>query len=104
MVGGEVVRSITFLFILCLLVSCSKKKPEEVLEAIDVAQTLLSDSQCDKAIDVLPGVGIQSKDAIYLQVLSSAYACKASYSEITFIADDVSSISTTNSGLMSSLS
>ncbi|HXH74919.1 MAG TPA: hypothetical protein VNJ08_08140 [Bacteriovoracaceae bacterium] len=98
-------RSITIIFLLCLLASCSKKKPEEVADAIDVAQTYLSESKCTKAISLLEGVGRQNDDAIYLQVLASAYACRAGFSEINFLTSDVTTIDTSPStDLMKSIS
>jgi len=46
------VRSIFLLFFILFFVSCSKTKPEELAEAIDLAQTYLSDSNCQDAIEV----------------------------------------------------
>lgn len=97
-------RSITVIFMLIFFASCAKTKKEEVLEAIDVAQTYLSNEECDKAIDLLEDVGRQNNDPIYLQVLASAYACKANFKTVTFIESDVTSISTSSTGLMRSLS
>lgn len=97
-------RSIAFIFIFLLLASCSKKKPQEVTEAIDIALTYLSESKCDEAIDVLEDVGRQTGDAVYLQVLASAYSCSAGYSEISLISTDIPSVTTTSGGLMKSLS
>ncbi len=85
-------RSLTIIFLIFLLVSCSKTKPEEVNEAIDVAQTYLSESECQKAINLLEDVGRQNEDAIYLQVLASAYACKADFREVNFISNDLEDI------------
>lgn len=97
-------RSIAFIFIFLLLASCSKKKPQEVTEAIDIALTYLSESKCDEAVDVLEDVGRQTGDAVYLQVLASAYSCSAGYSEISLISTDIPSVTTTSEGLMKSLS
>lgn len=86
--------SFLIFFLLLSLVSCSQRPAEEVTEAIDVAQTLLSSEKCDEAIKLLEDIGRQPKDGVYLQVLSSAYACKAKFRMIEFIADDVPTINT----------
>lgn len=86
-------RTILTVLILLLALSCAKNTTESTLEAIDVALTQLSNDECDKAIDVLREVGPQNGNAVYLQVLASAYACKADYDEIRFISEDLASIS-----------
>lgn len=82
-------RSIALIFTLFLFVSCAKTTDEKVAEAIDVANTYLSEGKCDSAIDVLEDVGRQSSNAIYLQVLASAYSCRAGFSELTFLLTDL---------------
>lgn len=89
-------RSIILLFLTLFLASCAKNKTEEVNEAIDVALTYLSSEKCDAAIKVLEDAGVQNSNAIYLQVLASAYACKAGYDEVAFIANDITSIDTSD--------
>jgi hypothetical protein len=80
---------------LVLLVSCSKNNEEKINKAIDVAQSHLSRNRCDEAIKVLEEAG-SSRNPIYLQVLASGYACRAGYSTIDFLLDDLSSIDTTS--------
>lgn len=72
------------------LVSCGKTTEEEIKDAILSANILLSKKECQPAIDLLEGMGRQVKNAYYLKALSSAYACRAGYSTITFFADDIS--------------
>ncbi|MGE3611528.1 MAG: hypothetical protein AB7I27_18195 [Bacteriovoracaceae bacterium] len=86
-----------------ILLGCAKTPEEKVNEAIDVAQTYLSSNECQKAIDLLEEVGRQTDDPIYLQVLASAYACRADYEEISFIVSDVTTISSSNPGFLKSL-
>jgi hypothetical protein len=97
---------IFFLFVvLSGLVGCSKSKDEERTEAIDLAQTYLSDAKCSEAIKVLESAGSGSNDPVYIQVLASAYACKSSYSELTFIANDLPNLeSSTIKALFKSIS
>lgn len=86
-------RSLFILFIILVLTSCAKKPEELTSEAIDVALTYLSSGECEKAIEVLEDAPDLS-NAIYLQVLASAYACKADYNEVSFISEDLANIST----------
>lgn len=72
-------------------------------EAIDVAQTYLSQERCSEAIKILEEVGRQNDDPIYLQVLASAYACRAGFNAIEFIANDISTINAASAQLMNSL-
>ena len=89
---------------LVILASCSQSPEEEVATAIDVAQTHLSKYECQDAIDLLEEVGRQNDDGIYLQVLASAYACRANFNELSFIQDDIPTLDTSSSGLFKSLS
>ena len=94
-------RSALILSILILFYSCAKSPADEVDEAIDIALDYLSYDKCDKAIDVLEGVGRDKTNPIYLQVLSSAYACRAGYDERVFLDTDIAKIASAD--LMKSL-
>jgi hypothetical protein len=96
-------RSIFFLFFIFICTSCAKTKSEKTDEAIDIALTYLSDSQCSKAIKVLEAAGRTTANPIYLQVLASAYACRAGYSEIDFLATEIDKLDSTTAGFMKSL-
>jgi hypothetical protein len=91
------VRNCLILFIILFLSSCAQKPEEKINEAIDRALTHLSSGECDAAIDVLEDSGGGNSDAIYIQVLSSAYACKADFNEIAFISDDLTDIDASSS-------
>lgn len=86
-----------------LLCSCGKKPSEVEAEAIDLAQTYLSFDECEKAIDVLEEAGRNRNNAIYLQVLASAYSCRATYSDTVFLTSEMSKIQTSGTDLMKSL-
>lgn len=88
---------------LFIFVSCGKTPAEEVDEAIDLALTYLSENKCAKAIDVLEDVGRDQTDPVYLQVLASAYACRAGFNEVTFLLDDIPLIDSDAADLMKSL-
>jgi len=94
------VRTGLFIFILALLVSCAKKPDEKTEDAIDVALTMLSENKCEKAITLLEENGRDTSNAVYLQVLASAYACRADYDTISFISDDIPTITAAGSSIM----
>jgi hypothetical protein len=87
-------QHLLFIFILIFLFACAKQPAEEISEAIDIALTHLSKSECDEAIKVLERTSSEGEDAVYLQVLASAYACKANFDEVKFISEDLDDINT----------
>ncbi len=89
-------RLILSLIIVLTTFGCGKTDETKTSEAIDIALSYLSDDKCEDAIDVLLDVGMQTQDAVYLQVLASAYACKAQFDEIRFIDVDLKAIDTTS--------
>lgn len=95
-------RSFIVIFLLFILCSCGKKEARERTEAIDVALTYLSDGECAEAIKILEKLG-RSEDAVYLQVLASAYACRADFDAVRFISVDIGRINTNSSQLFNSL-
>lgn len=87
----------SFILIILLIVSaCGKNTVEKTDEAIDIALTHLSARECDDALEVLQDLGMQADNGVYLQVLASAYACKAGFDEITFVANDLQNMVTTS--------
>ena len=97
-------KLLNFLILFLLIAGCSQTPEEELQTAISVAQTFLSQDECEKAIDLLEDQGRQNNDPIYLQVLASAYACRADFDELSFIQNDIRSLDTSNVGLFKSLS
>jgi hypothetical protein len=89
------VRIYLLILLMFTLLSCGQKPEEESREAIDIALTHLSNEDCDEALEVLKEVK-EEKGAVYLQVLASAYACKAKYDEISFITKDLTGMSTSS--------
>ena len=99
---GETVRSFFVIFLLFILCSCAKNEARERAEAIDVALSYLSDGECEEAIKLLEKTG-RSQDAVFLQVLASAYACRAGFDAVRFISEDIEAIDTDSSQLLNSL-
>lgn len=89
-------RNFLILFIILFLSACAQNPQEKLAEAIDRALTHLSAGECDAAIDVLEDSDSDGNDAIYLQVLASAHACKADFNEVSFIDNDLTDIDTTS--------
>ncbi|HLW57853.1 MAG TPA: hypothetical protein VKY27_10730 [Bacteriovoracaceae bacterium] len=76
-----------FLFLsLLLITSCGSSKEEKVESAIDQALTHLSSNKCDDALKILKD-GKDFENPVYLQVLSSAYACKAGIEVVEVITE-----------------
>lgn len=92
---------LNFILILGLIIGCAKKTSVQVEEAVDQALTLLSDEKCDDAIKLLEDVGRQPNDPVYIQVLASAYACRAGFRTVDFITSDIPLVDASN--LMKSL-
>ncbi len=93
------------IFLILLFCSCAKSPAEKVSESIDRALSALSKGDCESALTVLNEVGDQNDNAVYLQVLASAYACKANFVTASFIATDIPAINvTTVSAIFKSLS
>lgn len=62
---------------------------------MDVALTHLTYKRCDEAIETLGKVSGHG-NGIYVQVLASAYACKANFNEVKFVVDDLASITSSD--------
>lgn len=76
-----------FLFLFLLLItSCGSSKEDKVESAIDQALTHLSSNKCDDALKILKE-GEDLENPVYLQVLSSAYACKAGVDVVEVITE-----------------
>ncbi len=89
-------RKLLILTLIFVLMSCAKNDQEQIDDAIDQALSLLSSEKCDEAISILEDAGRQNDNAIYLQVLASAYACKAGVDTISFLSNDLPDLDTTS--------
>lgn len=85
-----------FIFLIFLLsfISCGSSQEEKVASSIDRAQTYLSKGKCDEALKEL-NEARDLENAIYLQVLASAYACKGDVEIVNVIAE-IKDIDTNN--------
>lgn len=85
-------KAFNLTLILCFLFSCGQTTEEEVSDAIEEANLLLSSRQCDSALTILNAVGMQNTNKKYLDSLSTAYACKGNYSTTTFFVNDLTNL------------
>lgn len=85
------------------LYSCGQDKAEEISDAIEEANLLLSNYKCDEALTILNEVGMQNTNKKYLDSLATAYACKGSYSTTPLFANDLPNIGTASNSLFGSL-
>ncbi len=86
-----------------LLLSSCGGDPEEVTNAIDEANFLLTDRNCAEARAALDAVGYQANNARYIGVYASTFACEANYSTVNFFADDLTNLNSAAGGFFSSL-
>jgi hypothetical protein len=90
------------LFFTIFLSSCGGES-EEIASAIDEANFFLTSRECTKARQVLDEVGYQTNNPRYVGVYASTYACEATYSTVSFFADDLTNLNSTSGGFFSSL-
>jgi len=97
MTGGEAMYTRSLILFLLFLISCGASKEDKVESAIDLALTHLSSEKCDDALNALKNDQDLS-NPIFLQVLASAYACKAGVNSVEVISDlqDFSSVKVFN--------
>lgn len=95
-------KSFSIIITLFLLASCGADKALVVEQTLESVENFLTNGQCTEAIAKINTIDNQPKNALYLKLKASAYACRAGYSTITFFANDLSKINATN--LFSSLS
>ena len=87
-------KNLLLILMIFIFSSCGKKAENEVKSNLISAEILLSKSECQNAIALLEGMGRQNKNARYLKLLSSAYACRAGYSTTVFFGTDIALTST----------
>jgi hypothetical protein len=97
-------RLFLFLILTLALGSCGKSSEKEESSALSKAQGLLTLKKCDEAIELLEELGRNDDNPVYLQVLSSAYACRAGFENINFLSNDLKSIKADSANFMRSLS
>lgn len=83
-------KPLIFILVLTLFFSCGKNADQKTADAVLSANIALSKGNCQDAINVLEENGRVNSNAVYLKTLSSAYACRAGYSTVTFFASDIS--------------
>lgn len=83
-------KHLFFVTTMLFLFSCGKSAEEKTADAVLSANISLSKGNCQDAINTLEDNGRVNTNAAYLKTLSSAYACRAGYSTLTFFTDDIS--------------
>jgi len=94
MVKNKFLWQISQILLALLLTSCGATSEEEREHAILQANIFLNKSRCQEAIDVLEGAGRDNRHAQYLQVLASAYACRAGFREPAFFTTNIAKSAT----------
>lgn len=99
----KILSSICLILVITSGITSCGKKADQIDAAISDAHYLLTTRDCAQARAALDKVGYQASNAEYIGAYASTYACEANYSTITFFADDLSKLSSTQGGLMGSL-
>jgi hypothetical protein len=91
-------KKILFLFFILFLglIGCGQSAKEKRDSAILSARISLTQGNCQQAIDTLESAGRDQFSADYLTTLSSAYSCRAGFSQVVFFGNDVSKIDGSN--------
>ncbi len=85
----DLMKKLILIISAILFISCGQTTEQKVESTLERANTYLSTYQCQKAITLLESLGRQTDNPQYLVTLASAYACRASYSSITFFSSDI---------------
>jgi hypothetical protein len=80
------------LLILVLVISCGKTSQEALYDSIEQANNFLTDGNCNDAIDILEDHGVESDNADFMKVYSSAYACRAGFSMLDLFDLDIGNV------------
>lgn len=96
-------HELIFLFILLLSISCAKTDEQLVDSSKREALYYLTSSDCSSAKSALDQVDYQSDDAAYIRLYSDVYACKAGYSQLTTVIDNLGSLTATSADLFKTL-
>ncbi len=96
-------KNIFYYFISFTLMASCGKDADTIDAAIKEAHFLLTERNCAGARSSLDEVGYQANNADYIGAYASTYACDASYSTITFFANDIDQLSSTAGGIFGSL-
>lgn len=95
--------SIIKILFLFTLIACGLTKDEELDIVIDEANFYLSSLSCEDAKKTLDSIDYQSKSADYVSLYSAVYACRAGYTVLGTVFDNLTNIDATNGGLFTSL-
>lgn len=96
-------NSLIKFLLLFTLISCGLTNDEELDIVIDEANFYLSSLSCEEAKEVLDSIDYQSKSADYVSLYSAVYACRAGYTVLGTVFDNLTNIDASNSGLFTSL-
>ena len=91
------------LLILFIFISCGATKDEELELVVDEANFYLSSLNCEAAKSVLDTISYRSGSADFVSLYSAIYACRAGYTVLGTVFDNLTNITATNDGLFRSL-
>ncbi|EQC46623.1 hypothetical protein [Bacteriovorax sp. Seq25_V] len=94
-------KFVGYFLVLIFVFSCGRNDKQKVEQVLESVENYLTAGKCDEAISKIGTISNQDKNALYLKLKASAYACKAGYTTTTFFTTDLSKIDATN--LLSSM-
>ncbi len=91
------------IFLILAVVSCGLTSDKELSLVVDEANYYLSSSNCEAAKDVLDSIDYNSESADFVSLYASIYACRAGYTVLETLFDNLINIDATTAGLFRSL-
>lgn len=79
----------SLLLILTFISGCGQSAEQKTNSKLISAEIHLSKRECQQSINLLEGMGRQNKNARYLKLLASSYACRSGYSTTAFFGNDI---------------
>lgn len=95
--------SILKILIIFIFSSCGLTSDEELSLVIEEANYYLSTSNCEAAKEVLDSIDYETNSAEYVSLYASVYACRAGYTILGTVFDNLLDIDATTNGLFRSL-
>ncbi len=96
-------KALYFVVISIFVLSCAKSKEEENLSLKHEALYYLTSGDCDKAQSALDDMDPDSEDSTYYSLYASVYECKAGFSQINTVLDNIDDLEASSNNLFKTL-
>lgn len=85
-------KKIILFTLLIFVISCGQTNDEKAENAMVSAENFLTNGDCDGALTKINSIDARPRDARYVKLRATAYACKAGYTTTEFFLDDLTNI------------